>query len=202
MKFKNPNRHYRCNERIGNTIPSGLILKKADEETLRDISVYDVIAWHAGLTCLRDDIYVSESGEEFIRTRFGFQPADQYNHNVLQAESDEWIKELERKLKVANKRIEEQQNRIKRLEERDKEWKEREDDRIKLHAAEVDRMRDTIDLLRLQLYGSKKIAESIKIKPVTKRTEDKTEWKVSGISDLDWSAYNDIVSDSERRIAS
>ena len=63
-------------------------------------------------------------------------------------------------------------------------------------------MRDTIDLLRLQLYGSKKIAESIKIKPVTKRTEDKTEWKVSGISDLDWSAYNDIVSDSERRIAS
>jgi hypothetical protein len=191
-------KHYpaaRHNERIERTIPKGLILKKADEETLRDITVYDLLAWYAGLVHVRGDIYENKSGEEFIRTQYGFRPVAQFNLNVRQEEGDRFIQELEYQLKVARKTIREQEQQIKQLKDANNGMQASQKDLRKLYREEVGRLRTTIETLQQQLPASKN-------KPESNRTEEKTENEKSFVSELDWSAYNDIVNDSERRIAS
>jgi hypothetical protein len=92
------------NERIKARIPDGLIIKKSADPSTRDITIYDLIAHYVGLRYVRRDIYEDESGEEYIRTKYGFQSSIQYNQNIQIIKSDQLIDELQYKLKTATEK--------------------------------------------------------------------------------------------------
>lgn len=67
------------NERIEYRIPEGLILRKSTHPAERDVTIFDALAVYAGLCHVRRNIYVDSQKNEYIITKFGFRPAEQYN---------------------------------------------------------------------------------------------------------------------------
>ncbi len=67
------------NEHIEYRIPEGLILKKGTQPWQRDVTIFDALAVYAGLRHVRRNIYVDSQKNEYIITKFGFRPAEQYN---------------------------------------------------------------------------------------------------------------------------
>jgi hypothetical protein len=66
---------YTMNDRIEDRIPEALILIKRGDISSTDISAYDLIANYYGLRPRGRDIYIDYCGKEFVRTKYGFQPA-------------------------------------------------------------------------------------------------------------------------------
>lgn len=67
------------NERIEYRIPEGLILRKSTHPAERDFTIFDALAVYAGLHHVRRNIYIDSQKNEYIITKFGFRPAEQYN---------------------------------------------------------------------------------------------------------------------------
>jgi phage shock protein A len=78
----------KMNERIQDRIPDALIIIKKGDLSPTDLSVYDIIARHYGLRYKGRDIYIDYWGNEFVRTKYGFQPALRENLAAQLAESE------------------------------------------------------------------------------------------------------------------
>lgn len=96
---------------IKSHIPSSLIIKESNNDEERALSVFDLIAYHAGLIYLRPDIYEDKDGRKYVRSKYGFQPATQWNKNIR-------IQELEAEVANLNTRLTEKADEVKRLEEK------------------------------------------------------------------------------------
>lgn len=96
---------------IKSHIPQGLIIKESNNDEERDLSVFDLIAYHAGLIYLRPDIYEDKEGRKYVRSKYGFQPATQWNKNIR-------IQELEAEVANLNSRLKEKAEEVKKIEEK------------------------------------------------------------------------------------
>lgn len=76
------------NDRVEDRIPEALIILKKGDKSPRDLSVYDIIANYYGLRPKGRDIYIDYCGKEFVRTKYGFQPALRENLVAQLAESE------------------------------------------------------------------------------------------------------------------
>ncbi|MBY0434681.1 MAG: hypothetical protein K2U26_11275 [Cyclobacteriaceae bacterium] len=189
----------RTNERIEYRIPDGLIIKKSDDHSTRDISVYDLIAHYAGLRYVGQDIYVNESGEEYIRTKYGLELAIRYNQNIKILESDRLIDDLEYKLKIAREKVDQYGEIIKVLEAKSKERKEKLRKLAQPFQDENEALRQEIKSLNRKLTEFKQINESVigKLTRLLNQAKDTTDTEKSVVDKLDWSAYNDMFDDKE-----
>ncbi|QOI98522.1 MAG: hypothetical protein HRU69_13945 [Flammeovirgaceae bacterium] len=189
----------RTNERIEYRIPDGLILMKSDDQSTRDITVYDLIAHHVGLSYVGQDIYVNESGEEYIRTKYGFESAIRYNQNIKILESERLIDELQYKLKIAREKTEKYGEIIKVLEAKSREQKEKLKKVTSPFQDENEALRQEIKQLIRELPEFKQINESVigKLKRLIKQANERTSTESSNKSKLDWSTYNDLLADND-----
>jgi prefoldin subunit 5 len=89
--------------RICSPIPEGLIIKKAEENSGEEVSVFDLIAFYAKLKKLKKDIYANSQGEEFIRNEYGFQPATRLNLKLQVERLGKKIEKIEADLQNVNK---------------------------------------------------------------------------------------------------
>jgi hypothetical protein len=189
----------KSNERIEARIPDGLILKKSVDPSTRDVTIYDLIAHYVGLRYVRKDIYVDESGEEYIRTKYGFQSSIQYNQNIQIIKSDRLIDELQYKFKIAKEKADQYGEIIKILEAKNRERKEKLEKLFRLFQDENETLRQEIKQLKRELAEFKQATESIigKLTRLINQTKDKPGIEKSTSTELDWSTYNDIFDDKE-----
>lgn len=113
------------NERIQYRIPPGLILKKSTDPAMRDVTIFDVLAHYAGLQYVRQDIYADPLRNEYIITKYGFEPAVKHNLTLQVDKLHRLRDKLQYELKVAVKKAENYVGTIKLLEARNKELKEK-----------------------------------------------------------------------------
>jgi tRNA/tmRNA/rRNA uracil-C5-methylase (TrmA/RlmC/RlmD family) len=188
---------YKNNDRLEDRIPAALMLTITTEQVSKEISVYDLLANHLGLRYLHKDIYVNEAGEEYIRTRYGFQSAIRYNQNVKISESEHLIAELEYKLKIAKEKTEQFAEIIKALEAKSKERKEKLKKMTRPFQFENEALRREIKSLKKELNEFKQVNESVinKLTKLSKQTNDTSD--IESSSKLDWSSYTDIFDDKE-----
>ena len=189
----------RTNERIEYRIPDGLILQKSDDTLTRDITVYDLIAHHVGLSYVGQDIYVNESGDEYVRTKYGFESAIRYNQNIKILESERLIDELQYKLKIAREKADQYGEIIKVLEAKSRERKEKIKTLTRPFQDENEGLRQEIKLLKRELTEFKQINESVinKLTKLVNQTNERTSTENSNKSELDWSTYNDLLDDND-----
>jgi hypothetical protein len=187
------------NERIEYRIPDGLILKKSDDKLTRDITVYDLIAHYVGLRYVGQDIYINESGDEYIRTKYGFESAIRYNQNIKISESDRLIDELQYKLKIAKEKADTYSEIIKVLEAKSKDQKEKLIKMTQPFRDENESLRQEVKLLRRELTEFKQINESVigRLTRLIKQANERTSSEDSNKNELDWSAYYDLPGDSD-----
>jgi hypothetical protein len=187
------------NERIEYRIPDGLILKKSDDKLTRDITVYDLIAHYVGLRYVGQDIYINESGDEYIRTKYGFESAIRYNQNIKISESDRLIDELQYKLKIAKEKADKYSEIIKVLEAKSKDQKEKLIKMTQPFRDENESLRQEVKLLRRELTEFKQINESVigRLTRLIKQANERTSSEDSNKNELDWSAYYDLPGDSD-----
>ncbi len=187
------------NERIKYRIPDGLILKKSDDKLTRDITVYDLIAHYIGLIYVGQDIYVNEAGDEYVRTKYGFESAIRYNQNIKISESDRLIDELQYKLKIAKEKADKYSEIIKVLEAKSREQKEKLKKLTRPFQDENESLRQEVKLLRRELTEFKQINESVigKLTRLIKQASERTSTEDSNKSELDWSAYYDLLDDND-----
>lgn len=180
------------NERIEYRIPDGLILKKSDDRLTRDITVYDLIAHYIGLRHVGQDIYINECGDEYIRTKYGFESAIRYNQNIKILESDRQIDELEYKLKMAKEKADKYYEIIKVLEAKSRERKDKLKKMTRPFQDENESLRQEIKWLKRELTDFKQTNESVinKLTRLIKQANERTSLEDANKSDLDWSAYN------------
>ncbi len=180
------------NERIEEPVPAALMLKIKTGEAIREVSIYDLIANFIGLNLLRQDIYVDESGEEFIRTKYGFHPATRYNHNLKIKMCEQLIDELKYKLKIAKEKEERYEKMIEILEAKNHEKNEK----LKMVTLPfVDQNNDLKKqnkLLRQELNEFKQITDSImrKLTRLTDKADLNEDIEQTSASDLDWSNFD------------
>ena len=141
----------RINERIEYRIPDDLIIKKSDGTPTRDITVYDLIAHYVVLSYVGQDIYKNESGEEYIRTKYGFESVLRYNQNIKLQESARLIDELQYNLKIAREKINQYSEIIKALEAKSRERKEKLKNITQPLQDENEALRQEIILLKREL---------------------------------------------------
>lgn len=189
----------RTNERIEYRIPDGLILKKSDDQSTRDITVYDLIAHYVGLSYVGQDIYVNESGEEYIRTKYGFESTIRYHQNIKIGESERLIDDLLYKLKTAKVKIEQYGEIIKVHEAKSSERKEKLKTLVQPFQTENESLRHEIKLLKKQLADFKNANEYVvgKLTRLFNKTNEETSTQKSNKSELDWSTYNDLLDDND-----
>ncbi|MBS1508691.1 MAG: hypothetical protein JSS79_18795 [Bacteroidetes bacterium] len=96
------------NERIADRIPKALVVIKKGKQSHRDITVYDFIACYYGLRPLHGDIYLDFCGNQFIRTKYGFQPA--IRENIVKK-----LEDSETKRRKSNHRFEREMAKMKEL---------------------------------------------------------------------------------------
>ena len=187
------------NERIEYRIPDGLILKKSDDKLTRDITVYDLIAHYVGLKYVGQDIYINESGDEYVRTKYGFESAIRYNQNIRILESDRQIDELQYKLKIAKEKADKYSEIIKVLEAKSRERKDKLKKMTRPFQDENESLRQEIKLLKRELTDFKQINESVigKLTRLIKQANERTSSEDSNKNELDWSAYNDLLDDND-----
>jgi len=188
---------YKNNDRLEDRIPPALMLTITTEHSSKEISVYDLLAQYLGLRHLHKDIYVNESGEEYIRTRYGFQSAMRYNQNIKISEHERLVEELEYKLKIAKEKSEQYTEIIKALEVKSKERKEKLKKMTRPFQFENEALRREIKSLKKELNEFKQVNESVinKLTKLTKQTKNMSD--IESSSKLDWSSYNDIFDDKE-----
>lgn len=189
----------RTNERIGYRIPDGLIIKKSDDNLTRDITVYDLIAHYAGLRHVRQDIYVNEAGDEYVRTKYGFELATRYNQNIRISESDKLIDELQYKLKIAQEKADKYAEIIKVLEAKSREQKEKLKKLSRPFQDENESLKQELKLLRKVLTDLKQMNESVlgKLTRLIKQANERISTADSNKRELDWSAYHDLLHDTD-----
>lgn len=187
------------NERIQYRIPDGLILKKSDDKLTRDVTVYDLIAHYVGLTHVGQDIYVNEVGEEYVRTKYGFESAIRYNQNIKISESDRLIEELQYKLKIVKEKADKYSEIIRVLEAKSRERKEKIKKLTQPFLDENESLRREIKLLKSELTEYKQTNESVigKLTRLVKQTNERTSTADSSKSELDWSTYSDLLDDND-----
>jgi hypothetical protein len=190
----------KINERIEDRIPNGLILKISDDQSTRDITVYDLIAHYAGLRYVGQDIYINESGEEYIRTKYGFQTATRYNQNIQILESERLTEELQYKLKIAKEKADKYGEIIKVLEAKSKERKKKLEKMTQPFQDEYETLRQEIKLLKRELTDFKQVNESVigKLTRLVNQAKERDDTEKSVSDKLDWSTYNDIFDDKEK----
>ena len=187
----------RTNERIEYRIPNGLIIEKSEDPTTRDLTVYDLIAHYVGLRYVGQDIYANEAGDEYIRTKYGFESAIRYNQNVKILESDRLIDELQYKLKIANEKSDKYSEIIKVLEAKSREQKEKLKKLTRPFQDDNDSLRQEIKSLKRELTEFKQVNESVigKLTKLVIKAKERTSTVDEDKSELDWSAYKDLLDD-------
>jgi hypothetical protein len=189
----------RTNERIEYRIPDGLILKISDDKSTRVITVYDLIAHYVGLRYVGQDIYINETGEEYIRTKYGFESAIRSNQNIKIAASEKLIDDLQYQLKTAKAKVETYREIIKVLEAKSRERKEKLKTLVLPFQEENELLRHEIKLLKKQLADFKNTNENVvgKLTRLINQTKVETSTEQSKKSELDWSKYNDLFDDND-----
>lgn len=103
---------FRSKDKIEYRVPENLILRKSDDPSNRDITVYDLIAHHAGLKYVEQDIYINELGVEYVRTKFGFESAVRHNLNIRLDESTRVLGDLHYRLKISEEKLNKYAKRV------------------------------------------------------------------------------------------
>lgn len=185
----------KATERMEETIPDGLILKIKTNQSIKEVSVYDLIAYYIGLNFINQDIYVNESGEEFIRTRYGFQPAVRYNQNIKIIAQEKLIDELQYKLKFTKEKADRYAEMIKLFEAKSRLQKTKTKKLAIPFVDENEALRQENKLLKQTLHEFKQVNESIltKLTRLLNQTNEMNTSEQSSNSDLDWSTFDDVL---------
>jgi hypothetical protein len=199
MEEKNVEISFRANDKIEYRIPESLILRKSDDPSKRDITVYDLIAHHAGLRYVNQDIYVNESGVEYVRTKFGFESAVRHNFNIQLNDSARLIEDLQYKLKIAQEKVNKYAERILAYETDRAGQKEKLKKRIAPFRAENNSFREQIKLLKTELNEFRQLNDSVisRLSILRKAPGEKSELDQTLKSELDWSAFDDLLDENE-----
>jgi hypothetical protein len=190
---------FRANDKIEYRIPESLILRKSDDPSKRDITVYDLIAHHAGLRYVNQDIYVNQSGDEYVRTKFGFETAVKHNLHRRIEESDRLIDDLRYNLKIDKQKIDKYAERVLAYEADRVGQKKQIKKKLIPYNEENKRLREQIKLLKTELNEFKKINDSVisRLSNLRKGLSEKSELDETLKSELDWSAFDDLLDENE-----
>lgn len=181
------------NERMQTPIPDRLILKKGDGSSSGDITVYDLIAYHIGLSHRKHDIYVSQSGEEFIRNKFGFRPIRQHNLSLYVRELKRKVEELEYKLKMVKRQLENCQQASIQQAEKNKERLNKAKSVFDPLQKENKRLRQEMKALKNGLRRFMQMNESVidKLMLMSHCKEEERDAIELNFKDFDWSSYDE-----------
>lgn len=185
---------FRSKEKIEYRIPEGLILRKSDDPSKRDITVYDLIAHHAGLKYVEQDIYVNESGVEYVRTKFGFESAVRHNLNIQLNESARLIEDLQYKLKITQEKVDKYAERVLAHEAERLSQNKLIKKKLEPYRKENKSLREQIKLLKTELNEFRQLNESVisKLSSLKKVSGEKSLLDETIKSELDWSAFDDL----------
>lgn len=185
---------FRSKDKIEYRVPENLILRKSDDPSNRDITVYDLIAHHAGLKYVEQDIYINELGVEYVRTKFGFESAVRHNLNIRLDESTRVLGDLHYRLKISEEKLNKYAKRVLAYQADRAGQKEKSKKRNILFDEESKSLREQIKLLKTKLNMFRHFDESAinKLSSFKKVPDEKSLQTETIKSGLDWSAFDDL----------
>lgn len=185
---------FRSKDKIEYRVPENLILRKSDDPSNRDITVYDLIAHHAGLKYVEQDIYINELGVEYVRTKFGFESAVRHNLNIRLDESTRVLGDLHYRLKISEEKLNKYAKRVLAYQADRAGQKEKSKKRNILFDEESKSLREQIKLLKTKLNMFRHFDESAinKLSSFKKVPDEKSLQTETIKSELDWSAFDDL----------
>lgn len=185
---------FRSKDKIEYRVPENLILRKSDDPSNRDITVYDLIAHHAGLKYVEQDIYINELGVEYVRTKFGFESAVRHNLNIRLDESTRVLGDLHYRLKISEEKLNKYAKRVLAYQADRAGQKEKSKKRNILFDEESKSLREQIKLLKTKLNMFRHFDESAinKLSSFKKVPDEKSLSTETIKSELDWSAFDDL----------
>lgn len=185
---------FRSKDKIEYRVPENLILRKSDDPSSRDITVYDLIAHHAGLKYVEQDIYINELGVEYVRTKFGFESAVRHNLNIRLDESTRVLGDLHYRLKISEEKLNKYAKRVLAYQADRAGQKEKSKKRNILFDEESKSLREQIKLLKTKLNMFRHFDESAinKLSSFKKVPDEKSLSTETIKSELDWSAFDDL----------
>lgn len=185
---------FRSKDKIEYRVPENLILRKSDDPSNRDITVYDLIAHHAGLKYVEQDIYINELGVEYVRTKFGFESAVRHNLNIRLDESTRVLGDLHYRLKISEEKLNKYAKRVLAYQA-DRAGQKEKSKKRNIHFDEESKsLREQIKLLKTKLNMFRHFDESAinKLSSFKKVPDEKSLSTETIKSELDWSAFDDL----------